>query len=309
MLAGQVRRRLAQRQPERLGRRCLRADLGDPGLLPFAGPGKGAGRAGSLSCSVTAPVSPLGSAARARGRRGRDSRCAPRSRVRRGRAGGARTTHLALFQKYRCGTSSRAGPPCSLASGSPFVVPHHPRLAAGHVGQREVGRVAGVRRGQHIAGRRHRPGRRQQRVDGHTVERDAELRPGRDAVDVARVVRARQRLDLVPGPFDRLLDQPLDVEGPGGGGQARGGFGGEHGPVRAHVVLAGRQPRVTCPAPAEPSREDHALTFPLRDRVTLSCPVPSRRTSSPPAALSARSVLLLNYCTAILNYGTASGVR
>src|SRR5918993_891238 len=28
-------------------------------------------------------------------------------------------THLALFQKYRCGTSSRAGPPCSGSSGSP----------------------------------------------------------------------------------------------------------------------------------------------------------------------------------------------
>src|SRR5215510_1357192 len=29
-----------------------------------------------------------------------------------------RRTHLALFQKYRCGTSSRAGPPCSGASGA-----------------------------------------------------------------------------------------------------------------------------------------------------------------------------------------------
>src|SRR6185437_14307518 len=28
-------------------------------------------------------------------------------------------THLALFQKYRCGTSRRAGPPCSGASGAP----------------------------------------------------------------------------------------------------------------------------------------------------------------------------------------------
>src|SRR5205823_13540595 len=28
-------------------------------------------------------------------------------------------THLALFQKYRCGTSRRAGPPCSGSSGSP----------------------------------------------------------------------------------------------------------------------------------------------------------------------------------------------
>src|SRR3954447_7833639 len=28
-------------------------------------------------------------------------------------------THFALFQKYRCGTSSRAGPPCSGSSGSP----------------------------------------------------------------------------------------------------------------------------------------------------------------------------------------------
>lgn len=27
--------------------------------------------------------------------------------------------HLALFQKYRCGTISRAGPPCSADSGFP----------------------------------------------------------------------------------------------------------------------------------------------------------------------------------------------
>src|SRR5687768_12412121 len=28
-------------------------------------------------------------------------------------------THFALFQKYRCGTSSRAGPPCSACRGAP----------------------------------------------------------------------------------------------------------------------------------------------------------------------------------------------
>src|SRR4030095_16612624 len=30
--------------------------------------------------------------------------------------------HLALFQKYRCGTRSRAGPSCSAASGAPAYV-------------------------------------------------------------------------------------------------------------------------------------------------------------------------------------------
>src|SRR2546422_3137017 len=29
-------------------------------------------------------------------------------------------SHFALFQKYKCGTSSRAGPPCSGMSHSPF---------------------------------------------------------------------------------------------------------------------------------------------------------------------------------------------
>src|SRR5919198_2549941 len=29
-------------------------------------------------------------------------------------------THFALFQKYRCGTSRRAGPPCSAGSGAPL---------------------------------------------------------------------------------------------------------------------------------------------------------------------------------------------
>ena len=96
-------------------------------------------------------------------------------------------------------------------------------------------------------------------------------------MDVARVVRARQRPDLVPGPFDRLLDQPLDVEGPGSGGQGGGGFGGEDGPVCAHVVLTGWQPRVTRPAPAEPSREDHALTSAARSHGPI---LPCR----PPAA-------------------------
>ena len=53
-------------------------------------------------------------------------------------------THFALFQKYRCGTSSRAGPPCSGSSGSSSYANAIQALPPRHVLERQVGRVAAV---------------------------------------------------------------------------------------------------------------------------------------------------------------------
>ena len=59
-------------------------------------------------------------------------------------------THLALFQKYRCGTSSRAGPPCSGSSGSPSYAYAIQALPLGDVREREVGGVAAVAEGHDV---------------------------------------------------------------------------------------------------------------------------------------------------------------
>src|SRR5256885_5701916 len=69
--------------------------------------------------------------------------------------------------------------------------------------------------------------------------------------------RRRKRMDLVPGPARRVLDEPLDRERPLGGGQLRCGLGGEHGPAASRVVLAGGQPRIsrTPVAAGEPAGE------------------------------------------------------
>ena len=94
-----------------------------------------------------------------------------------------------------------------------------------------------------------RAGRGQQRVHRDPVEGHAQLRPGGDAVDVAGVARAGQRVDLVPGPGRLPLDQPLDGERPAVGADPRGGLGVQHRPVVAGVVLPRGQPRVAGGAP------------------------------------------------------------
>src|SRR3954470_23669861 len=98
-------------------------------------------------------------------------------------------THLALFQKYRCGTSRRAGPPCSGSSGSPADVWKTPALPSvtspsGTVGvwvprvpvlERQVRRVVAVAVAGDVLGLRAHAV--EQRVDGDAGPRRAELRP------------------------------------------------------------------------------------------------------------------------------------
>ena len=103
-------------------------------------------------------------------------------------------THLALFQKYRCGTSSRAGPPCSRGSGSPSCSRDDPGLAAGEVREREVGRVAAV--GERHRERALRLDPLEQGVDRDAAEARAELRPLGHAVDVAGDGREPARVEL-----------------------------------------------------------------------------------------------------------------
>ena len=77
------------------------------------------------SCQVSRP----GSAARAMDRRGCGSRSPPRTRARRASVRVSPRTHFALFQKYRWGTSRRAGPPCSGSQRLAGVLVGHPGLA------------------------------------------------------------------------------------------------------------------------------------------------------------------------------------
>src|SRR3954453_21440768 len=67
-------------------------------------------------------------------------------------------------------------------------LPHHPRLAAGHVLERQVGRVPGLRGGHGEVRVGGRPGGLEERVDADPGELRVELRPGGDAVDVTPVL-------------------------------------------------------------------------------------------------------------------------
>src|SRR6266550_7884607 len=116
----------------------------------------------------------------------------------------------------------------------------NPGLAAGHVLEREIRRVAAVAEGHHVLGAR---------LDAveQDVERDAgpgsvELRPLGHAVDVLRDRLARQRLELLPGPRHRLVDGSLDREAPPVQRVMRRRPGREHREVVGHV-LPGRDAR------------------------------------------------------------------
>ena len=96
-----------------------------------------------------------------------------------------------------------------------------------------------------MGGGRQRLGRLQQGVDRNAAEVHPEFGPGRHAVDVP-VERGRlEGLDLVPAPHSRLGYQALDLERPGRHVKFRCYLGREDGPAGAHVVLPGRQTRVT----------------------------------------------------------------
>src|SRR5918993_1335920 len=126
----------------------------------------------------------------------------------------------------------------------PVELPDHPRLAAGDVLERQVGRVAGLRRRHDEVRLGGPPGGLQEGVDADPREVGVELRPGRDAVDVTAVLRRRQPVRLVPRPGGRVLDHAVDGDAPRLRGDPRRGLGRQHRPVAADVVLTGGQPRV-----------------------------------------------------------------
>ncbi len=228
VLAGQVLRRLLQIENECLRRRSSRPGWPKRWRSATDPPGR----------FRWPPVSPPGSAAPARDRPGRDSRSAPRSRARRGPGPASPATHLALFQKYRWGTSKPGRPAVVPGQGLSVDVPDDPGPAPVTSAQGQVGGVPGVRESENVGGPGRRRGRRQQVVDRHPLEADAELGPRGHAVNIALVLRRRDGVDLVPRPRCRLRHQSLDPERPGGGVQPRGRLRGQYGPAATDVVLS-----------------------------------------------------------------------
>ena len=72
-------------------------------------------------------------------------------------------------------------------------------------------------------------------------------------MDVTRVGRRRERMDLVPRPRDGAIDEPFDRERPRRGVELRCRLRGQHRPLPPRVVLAGRQARITRRAPGRGS--------------------------------------------------------
>src|SRR5207248_11132792 len=101
VLARAVRRPPRQREGEALDLRRLRMDRGDRGELPLEGAGHESPLYRSSFQGSPWLLYPSDSQ-----KPGRSSLISLRPR-----------THFALFQKYRCGTTRRAGPPWSAGSG------------------------------------------------------------------------------------------------------------------------------------------------------------------------------------------------
>ena len=204
-----------------------------------------------------ASLSHRGTAARATDRRGCGSRSVPRSQVHHDRGCCRPETHLALFQKYRWGTSRRTGPPWSAGSGCPSTsqaIHALPSLTSAR-GRLVVYPVC-ERASTCVAAGSGRATARRSSTDT-PVKRHAELRPRRHAVDVAVVLRWGQGVDLLPVPRHRLLDESVDGERPVAARQARPGLGGQDRPTGPGVVLTRRQPwiKLGCPAAAESTGE------------------------------------------------------
>jgi hypothetical protein len=141
----------------------------------------------------------------------------------------------------------------------------HPRLTAGQVRHRHVGRIAPV-----AVGHRERavmPGQVQQRVHRHAPPRGIQLGPLRDAVNVNGHVLGRQGAEIRPAPR-LLLAATADGEGPPVQGGIRCRAGGQDREVLGHV-LARRDParvlrRILAPTVESARNRAHDRHPPLR---------------------------------------------
>ena len=113
------------------------------GMVMVANANDGLARISTCIAGSYVGVSRPGSAARARDRRGRGSRCAPRTRARRGEQAQPGDPLRALPEVQVGHDHARRA---AVVDGQRAAVdlPRDPRLAAGDVGQRQVRRVAGV---------------------------------------------------------------------------------------------------------------------------------------------------------------------
>ena len=176
------------------------------------------------------------------GRRDCDSRALPRSPAGRSATNSSRVSHLALFQKYSFGSTSRTGPPCSRVIGLPSQLRRQQHVLAGEIVERHVGRVAVVAVLDDERRLRLRPDDVEQTARRHAFPAVVEARPRGDAVDV----RGDRACGLRRGNRPRtseilLLDQAVDVEAPAPHRHVRLVAEIEHRPV-LHLALAGRQP-------------------------------------------------------------------
>ena len=165
-------------------------------------------------CAHLAREPPVGvsrpsSAARARGRRVVVAAGLPEARLLLVASPRPRT-HFALFQKYRCGTSSRAGPPCSGSSGSPSYPYATQALPSEQVLERQVRGVAAVAVDHHVVGLV--VDVREQRVERDALPVGVELGPLGHAVDVDRDLLGGQRGELLPAPASAARPTSPSIE-------------------------------------------------------------------------------------------------
>src|SRR5262245_21156648 len=153
----------------------------------------------------------------------------------------------------------------------------HPCLAAGDVGERQVGRVPPVGHREHVRRQLHtaREGFLEQRVHGDALPDGVQLGPLGDAMDVGRDGLVRECVELLPRPARLQPALTTDREIPRSERRVRRGTGREHREV-PRFVLAGREPagrRVTVSSAPKSSRDERVS----HDSVTV---LPSRTTGA-----------------------------
>src|SRR6185437_4254244 len=152
------------------------------------------------------------------------------------------------------------------------VAERQPRLAAGHVRDRQVGGVPAVAEGQHVL----RVGAYlfEQGLDRHCLPAGVQLGPAGDTVDVSGHLLDRQLLQLGPGPRLLLFAAAPDRERPVLFFRVRRRTSRQYGEVLGHV-LTWRYPSTfgfTALAVESPRHRTHVVTRsrPARSRNAMS---------------------------------------
>ena len=123
-----------------------------------------------------------------------------------------RSVHLMLVKHSPPGTTSRAGPPCSAGSGSPFTSRAR-TCGAGLLDRQRQAEVVGADLHPRRLGRR--GGAIEQVGDGDAAPAQARHRPALEAAEVVDHEALRHHREVAEIEVERRVDEAVDAQSPG----------------------------------------------------------------------------------------------